>query len=169
MSKIKHTALGPYSTGTYSDRPILVPETLTKLQALEMFDRRNVTIYIVPKGIKMRPEDIHLRSTYSFNRNNWYRNLVPKAQQTKSFAAASHHVGVFDVFDQIMAYALKQNSAAMNSVRPRYANWLEFYRFVMPEIQIVDTKLFGGKPKKGREYELRYSDRTNTYYCNWYI
>ena len=149
--RVNRTGLGFYT------KPALVPQRIGASQALEAFDRRQSRIYIVPNRIVVYPEDITQRKGYAYHRDDWWKLIIPKAELPQW-----EHAGLFAIWDRVLAHARRQCFNSRERQTRRNVKFLDFYHFVEPEIQQIDTAV-GAK-----KYELRYSPDQDYYYYNYY-
>ncbi len=144
----------------FVNKPLPVPEKLSPEAAKNLFDEGE-TIYIVPARYRLTPKDIHdpqrVRRSYQYlNWNSWM-------EPTRAAKLAGGRL--FEVWGAILEDARRQ--APLNPGKQTFNvyRYLDFYRYVPPEIHLVLAK----SPKGRNHFAEHWSERGKFFFYNWYI
>lgn len=142
---------------SYTDEPLAVPVEIDCRDAQRLLfskgDAHNnlYRIYIRPA---LRNWDSYPRPeqqfhpdllTYSFTREDWFRNILPEAdakrlkQNKGTMADVLAHANAWD--ERIIPYAARQRQIPQNTVKANEpSRSLRFFHFVQVEVALVDAK-----------------------------
>lgn len=144
----------------FYEEPQSSPRRLSRLRARSLFDEGH-RIYMIARGYPLLPQDRldPYRLIYSYDFNDWHKRLMQPAEAERWKSKR-----LFEVWPRIEHHARAQRGLNPASQKRGISNYLDYYAFEVPEIQRIDA----ASPETYKPYELRFAERGEYYYLNWY-